>query len=133
VAEVSFPHPILFQLRKNTNTSNPGIYVYNTLLYTWLANNIKPDFKRSVGIPLFASLSNISGVISSQIYPPSDSPRYTMGISVSLAMEFIAMVGIAGIYILLRRRNVQKEKLRREGVSTNGKEGDKGLDFEYIL
>ncbi|RVX71061.1 hypothetical protein B0A52_03426 [Exophiala mesophila] len=110
-----------------------GIYVNSTLLYTWVANNLKPDYKRSVGIPLFACLSNVSGTISSQIYPPSDGPRYIMGNSISLGMVFASMVGIAGIYLLLRRRNLKKQRLIDQGAMTNGHEDDKALDFKYIL
>lgn len=39
-------------------------------------NNLKPNYKRSVGIPLFASLAKISGLVSSQIYPSTDGSRY---------------------------------------------------------
>ncbi|KIV85596.1 hypothetical protein PV11_01274 [Exophiala sideris] len=38
-----------------------GIYPYNAMLLTWVSNNLKPDYKRSVGIPLFASLANVPG------------------------------------------------------------------------
>ncbi|KAH8700227.1 major facilitator superfamily domain-containing protein [Talaromyces proteolyticus] len=110
-----------------------GIYVYNTILYTWIANNLKPDYKRSVGIPLFASLSNVSGTISSQIYPSTDAPRYILGNAISLTMEVVAMTGIGIIFLLLRSRNNKKQKLIDEGVTDNGKDGDKALDFKYIL
>ncbi|KAL6251349.1 hypothetical protein RBB50_001557 [Rhinocladiella similis] len=110
-----------------------GIYPYNTMLLTWVSNNLKPDYKRSVGIPLFASLANISGLISSQIYPSSDGPRYVMGNAVSLGMEAAAMFGIVVIYLLLRYRNNQKEKLIAQGATENGKQGDRALDFKYIL
>lgn len=103
------------------------------MLLTWVSNNLKPDYKRSVGIPLFASLANISGLISSQIYPSSDGPRYVMGNAVSLGMEAAAMFGIVVIYLLLRYRNNQKEKLIAQGATENGKQGDRALDFKYIL
>lgn len=56
-----------------------------------------------------------------------------MGNSVSMAMEFLALSGILAIYLLLRSRNLKKQKLIREGVTDNGQEGDRALDFEYIL
>jgi len=110
-----------------------GIYPYNAMLLTWVSNNLKPDYKRSVGIPLFASLANVSGLISSQIYPSSGGPRYVMGNAVSLAMEAVAMCGIIAIYLLLRHRNNEKQKLIAQGATDNGKEGDRALDFKYIL
>ncbi|PGH09208.1 hypothetical protein AJ79_05737 [Helicocarpus griseus UAMH5409] len=110
-----------------------GIYPYNAILLTWVSNNIKPDHKRSVSVPLFTSLANISGLISSQIYPSSDGPRYITGNSVSLAMEFVAVLCVWGIYFLLRRRNIIKEAMIAKGATDNGKQGDRALDFKYTL
>lgn len=56
-----------------------------------------------------------------------------MGNAVSLGMETAAMFGIVAIYLLLRYRNNQKEKLIAEGATENGKQGDRALDFKYIL
>jgi hypothetical protein len=120
-------------LSRTVLTDDAGIYPYNAMLLTWVSNNLKPDYKRSVGIPLFASLANVSGLISSQIYPSSGGPRYVMGNAVSLAMEAVAMCGIIAIYLLLRHRNNEKQKLIAQGATDNGKEGDRALDFKYIL
>lgn len=111
-----------------------GIYPYNAIIFTWLLNNLSPDWKRSVGAPLFASLANISGVISSQIYPSSDSPRYLMGNAVSLAMEAVACGGVVFVWLLLRRRDQQKERMLADGRDDNGYAGeDRGLKFRYAL
>lgn len=40
-----------------------------------------PDYKRAVGLPLFIGLGNIGGIVSSNLYPSSDAPRYRMGLS----------------------------------------------------
>jgi MFS family permease len=53
-----------------------GVYSYNTLLLTWVSNNIRPDSKRSAALPWFICLGNISGVAASQIYPNHTAPRY---------------------------------------------------------
>lgn len=111
-----------------------GIYPYNALLFTWVINNLSPDWKRSVGAPLFASLANISGVVSSQIYPSTDAPRYLMGNAISLGMETVACVGVVLVWLLLRRRDQRKEKMISEGQERNGYEGeDRGLQFRYTL
>ncbi|KAF2168368.1 hypothetical protein M409DRAFT_53058 [Zasmidium cellare ATCC 36951] len=111
-----------------------GIYPYNAIMFTWLLNNLSPDWKRSVGAPLFASLANISGVISSQIYPSSDSPRYLMGNAVSLAMEAVACGGVLFVWLLLKRRDQKKERMLAEGDIDNGYGGeDRGLQFRYAL
>jgi MFS family permease len=111
-----------------------GIYPYNAILFTWVSNTLAPDDKRAVGIPLFASLANISGVVASQIYPSSDGPRYVMGNSVSLGMETIACGGIVVVWFLLSRRDKVKAKLESEGIEDNGYAGeDRGLGFRYTL
>lgn len=109
------------------------LYSYNTLLVTWIANNIKPDHKRSVGLALLFSFANISGAVAGQIYPPRTSPRYIMGNAISLGMEFMALSGVGVLYLLFRQRDAQKQKLLTSGQEENGKEGDRAMDFRYIL
>lgn len=111
-----------------------GIYSYNAILTTWVANNLASDYKRSVGIPLFVCLANISGVVASQIYPAADKPRYLTGNAVSLALEAVACVGVLPLWFLWKRRDQRKEKLLAEGVADNGHAGeDRGLEFRYTL
>ena len=109
-------------------------YPSSSLIITWVNNNLAPDHKRSVGMPLFLSISNISGAISSQIYPAWDGPRYMMGNSVSLAAALTQCAGVVGVWFLLKRRDQKKERLLAEGLTENGHEGeDRGLEFRYTL
>jgi hypothetical protein len=110
-----------------------GIYAFNCLLLTWVSNNLAPDYKRSVGVPLFICLGNISGIASSNIYPSTDAPRYLVGNAVSAGTESVAMVCVLGMWWALRSRNIEKERLISEGAESNGKEGDKALGFVYNL
>lgn len=75
----------------------------------------------------------MSSLVSSQLYPSQQGPRYIVGNSVSAGLDVVA----AGLYfaswMLLRYRNAKKEKLIAEGATTNGHEGDRGLDFKYML
>jgi len=50
-----------------------------------------------------------------------------------LGIETIAYLGISAVYLLLRYRNNQKQKLIDQGVTDNGKEGDQGLNFKLNL
>ncbi|KEF52808.1 uncharacterized protein A1O9_11225 [Exophiala aquamarina CBS 119918] len=110
-----------------------GIYPYNCLMLTWISSNLAPDYKRSVGIPLAATIANVSGILSGQIYPATDAPRYVSGNAVSLGLEFVAFCGIIAIYCLLKWRNNKKEMILASGVESNGKEGDASLEFKHIL
>jgi hypothetical protein len=82
---------------------------------------------------MFSSLANLSGLVSSQIYPATDSPRYVKGNAISLGMETVACLGVGAVWVLLKRRNTNKQKLIDEGETENGKLGDQGLDFKYAL
>ncbi|KIX92931.1 uncharacterized protein Z520_11407 [Fonsecaea multimorphosa CBS 102226] len=108
-----------------------GVYPFNNMVITWVSNNISPEHKRSVAIPLFFSLANSAGLVASQIYPSRDGPRYVMGNSVSLGVEAFASLIVIAMYLLVRRRNQQKEKLVAQGATENGKLGDQALDFKY--
>lgn len=70
---------------------------------------------------------------ASQIYPISDAPRYLTGNSISLGFESLALACVGLIYMLLQRRTRQKERLISQGLDSNGKEGDQGLDFKYLM
>ncbi|KAH6877073.1 major facilitator superfamily domain-containing protein [Thelonectria olida] len=101
-----------------------GVYPYNTLVVTWVTNNLQNEHVRSIGIPLLISIANISGIPSSQIYPKADSPRYIMGNSVSLAMEACALISVGLIYLVIRRRNAKR---------ASGVQGESREDFEYVV
>lgn len=110
-----------------------GVYSFSCLMMTWVATSIVPDYKRSVGLPIFASIGNCSGIVSGQLYPPSQGPRYVMGNSISAGLEVIAALFVIMTWYLLRRRNQKKEKMIAQGATTNGYNDDRGLDFKYIL
>ena len=110
-----------------------GIYSYNCLILTWISTNLAPDYKRSMAMPFFVSLANISGIVSSNIYPSVDGPRYLVGNAVSAGMETLALCGVVAVWWTLRWRNLEKQKLRAQGVEDNGKIGDQGLGFVYNL
>ena len=109
-----------------------GIFPFNCIMLAWFSSNISPDLKRSVGLPLAASIANVSGVLSGQIYPAKDAPRYISGNAVSLGLEFVAVVGVGVIVLLLKWRMARKEKALQQGKESI-KEGDGALDFKYTL
>ena len=91
-----------------------GIYPFNTLMATRVTNNLQNEHVRSIGIPLLFCIANASGLASSQIYPSKDSPRYTMGNSISLRMEFIALLCYAGMWWVVRSRNAKLKRSRED-------------------
>jgi hypothetical protein len=99
----------------------------------WITSNLSPDDKRAIGMPLAYSFANISNVVSSNLYPIPQGPRYVQGNAVSAGLTVVAGFLYASCWALLRRRNTKKAKLIAEGATTNGKEGDMSLESMYIL
>lgn len=110
-----------------------GLYSISTLAVTWLTTNISPDSKRAIGMPVAYSIANISAVVSSQLYPSAQGPLYIQGNAVSAGLTVVAVFLFGACWFLLRRRNMQKQKLLDQGATTNGKEGDQSLETMYIL
>lgn len=84
-------------------------------------------------MPLAFSIADISAVVSSQLYPSQQGPRYVQGNAVSAGLTVIAAFLYLASWLLLRHRNAKKAKLLSEGATTNGLEGDRSLETMYIL
>ncbi|CAK7224515.1 hypothetical protein SCUCBS95973_005543 [Sporothrix curviconia] len=110
-----------------------GVYPISTLVVAWMGTNLSPDNKRAFGLPFFYSIGNLSLLVSSQLYPTTQGPRYVQGNAVSAGLEVVAACLYFASWLILRRRNAQKTKLISEGTTTNGLEGDRALDFKYGL
>ncbi|KAL2833849.1 major facilitator superfamily domain-containing protein [Aspergillus cavernicola] len=110
-----------------------GLFPISTLAVTWISTNLSPDAKRAIGMPLAYSIANVSALVSSQLYPSQQGPRYIMGNAVSAGLTVVAGFLYGACWFLLKRRNAKKLKLLAEGATTNGLEGDMSLDYMYIL
>ncbi|KAE9970549.1 hypothetical protein BLS_004863 [Venturia inaequalis] len=110
-----------------------GLYPISTLAVTWIATNLSPDSKRAIGMPFAYSIANISNLVSSQLYPTQQGPRYIQGNAVSAGLTVVAAFLYGSCWVLLKRRNAEKAKMIAEGATTNGLEGDRSLESMYIL
>lgn len=84
-------------------------------------------------MPFAYSIANVSNVVSSQLYPSQQGPRYIQGNAVSAGLTVVAGFLYGACWFLLRRRNMKKAKLIAEGATTNNLEGDMSLETMYIL
>ncbi|KAI4865673.1 major facilitator superfamily domain-containing protein [Hypoxylon rubiginosum] len=110
-----------------------GVYPISTLVVAWVGTNISPDSKRAFALPYFYSIGNLSMLVSSQLYPSQQGPRYVVGNATSAGLEVVAACLYVASWLVLRRRNIQKKKLIAEGATTNGQVGDRSLNFIYGL
>lgn len=117
-----------------------GIYpaIPNTL--AWIANNVEGVYKRGVVIGIVVGTGNLSGIASSNIFMPSDSPRFVIGLSVVLAtMTCCLLLGSIVMHVMLRAENRKRQSGRRANMLA-GKSaeelwvmGDMRPDFIYTL
>ncbi|KAF2015363.1 MFS general substrate transporter [Aaosphaeria arxii CBS 175.79] len=110
-----------------------GVYTISTLAVAWIGTNVSPDAKRAVAMPFAYSIANLSALVSAQLYPSDQGPRYIQGNSISAGLDIVAAGLYFSCWMLLRRRNLKKDKAIAEGATTNGYEDDRGLDFKYML
>ncbi|KAF1996604.1 MFS general substrate transporter [Amniculicola lignicola CBS 123094] len=117
-----------------------GIYptVANTL--SWASNNVEGVYKRGVMVGIVVGWGNMNGVVSSNIFMPSDKPRYQTGHAIVLAyLSVFLLGGTIFMHLMLRREN----SLRRAGKRDHWIEGktaeeiyhmgDERPDFLYTL
>jgi hypothetical protein len=84
-------------------------------------------------MPLVFSIADISSLVSAQLYPIHQGPRYIQGNSISASLTVVAAALYSASWLLLKHRNREKKRLIDEGATTNGLEGDRGLDLMYVL
>ena len=84
-------------------------------------------------MPFAYSIANVSNLVSSQLYPTQQGPRYVPANAVSAGLTVVAAFLYASCWLLLRHRNAKKAKLIAGGATTNGLEGDMSLESMYIL
>lgn len=86
-----------------------GIYpaIPNTL--TWAANNFEGVYKRGVVIGTIVGWGNLNGVVSSNIYLKSESPRFWTGHAVVLTWQVLFLFGGSlFLYLMLGRENKKR-------------------------
>lgn len=94
-----------------------GLYPISPAVTAWTALNLAGTMKRSVGIGAMIAFSQLGGIVGSNIYIASQSPRYPVGFGIS-----ISMLGVFGIvwpamyFFILKRINAKRTKIPVEEV-----------------
>ncbi|KAF2732760.1 MFS general substrate transporter [Polyplosphaeria fusca] len=117
-----------------------GIYptVSNTL--SWASNNVEGAYKRGVMVGCVVGWGNMNGVVSSNIYMPTEKPKYTTGHAVVLAYMAVCLFGGSILtHVLLRIENAKRKSGQRDNLLDGKTEeeirimGDVRPDFIYTL
>ena len=117
-----------------------GIYptIPNTL--TWASNNIEGVYKRGVIVGIVVGWGNLNGVVSSNIYLPTQKPRYWTGHGTVLGYQIVCLLGgTLFIYFKLRAENAARRSGKRDNMHEGKSQeqiwvaGDNRPDFLYTL
>ncbi|KAI5358614.1 putative major facilitator superfamily, MFS transporter superfamily [Septoria linicola] len=116
-----------------------GIYpcIPNTI--AWASNNLEGSYKRGITIGFFVGWGNLNGIVSSNIYPEANSPRYLPGHGVVLGYLAVCLFGGNIVTHFLLEAENKKKKAGKRDYLIEGKSdeeireiGDRNPSFLYV-
>ncbi|KAF5022453.1 hypothetical protein F66182_5489 [Fusarium sp. NRRL 66182] len=117
-----------------------GIYPTVSNTVSWVNNNIEGSLKRAIVLGMVVGWGNLNGVVSSNIYLESQSPRYWTGHGMVLAYQVIFLLcGSIFMHVALRMENRARAagKLDAKYAAMTDEQkwisGDVRPDFRYTL
>ncbi|CAP96482.1 hypothetical protein E8E15_008346 [Penicillium rubens] len=115
-----------------------GIYPIQPGAASWNANNIAPASRRAMGIALVNCVGNIGGILGSFMYIEKESPKYTTGFGLSLALGGVGFFVALFLEWTYKVGNARKERIADDArVNYTEDElfdmGDKSPLFKYVL
>lgn len=87
----------------------PGI---SPLVYSWSGQNTGGDTKRKVTTAMLFIGASVGNIIGPLLFKPSEKPRYTRGLRVSLALFIVLAALIVLGILLIRILNIRQAKRR---------------------
>ncbi|KAH8888007.1 MFS general substrate transporter [Thozetella sp. PMI_491] len=86
-----------------------GLYCISPSVMAWIALNCAGDMKRAVCLGLMISLSQLGGIVGSNIFLSREAPTYPTGFGICLAMLVLFGVIWPTIYwLILKRINARR-------------------------
>ncbi|CAO1615864.1 unnamed protein product [Parajaminaea phylloscopi] len=87
--------------------SSPAI----ALAISFVGANYGPVYRRGTAMGLFFMFGNSAGLVSSNVYPKKEAPRYVKGHAINLAFSALAILCAITLAIANRRINAQRDKI----------------------
>ncbi|SJL05592.1 related to permease of the major facilitator superfamily [Armillaria ostoyae] len=97
---------------------------------SWMANNVI-GYKKVIAMGMLMGIGNCSGLIGSNIYLTSESPKYQTGYGVSLALAVMGITCAIVLRIVYARENKSRDLLTVEDIARDW--DDKKLQVAYQL
>ncbi|KAF8479373.1 putative MFS nicotinic acid transporter Tna1 [Gautieria morchelliformis] len=77
---------------------------------TFVGNNFGPMYTRATVLGVFFSMGNAAGIISSNVYPIGDAPRYIRGHAIALGFSCLTIVLCAFMTFYNMRENARRDR-----------------------
>ncbi|SAL98614.1 hypothetical protein [Absidia glauca] len=118
-----------------------GINPTISLGISWLSNNQQGHTRRGVSLSAANMLSQVFGLVGTQIYRESDSPNYRIGHAICLLFTLLTILLACMLRYLLARENKRLDKLYgplKRMDWTDSKDGERMMNldathFRYML
>lgn len=105
---------------------------------SWMANNVI-GYKKVIAMGMLMGIGNCSGLIGSNIYLTSESPKYQTGYGVSLALAAMGITCAIVLKIVYARENKSRDLLTVEDIARDWDDkkladaADRSPYFRYII
>ncbi|VUC32833.1 unnamed protein product [Clonostachys rosea] len=94
-----------------------GLYPISPAVMAWVALNMAGSMKRAAGLGLMMSISQLGGIVGSNIFLAGEAPTYPTGFGICIAMLTAFGVIWPGIYhLILKRINSKRAAIPVEEV-----------------
>ncbi|KAL4963961.1 major facilitator superfamily domain-containing protein [Aspergillus stella-maris] len=117
-----------------------GLYPVSPAVMAWVALNMAGSMKRSAAMALMISISQLGGVLGSNIFLANEAPTYPTGFGICLAMLVLFGVIWPGVYyVILERINKRRavipvdQVLAEHTLEELAEMGDVSPLFRYAL
>lgn len=97
-----------------------GIFPAIANILPWVLNNQGTDSKRGAGMALLNIIGQCGPLLGTRIYPKSEGPYYTKGMSICAAFMFFNGFLALVLRTLLQRQNKKLEEKEREVTQAAG-------------
>ena len=96
-----------------------GAFSVITIAVGWLSNNVPGRRRKGITLAVQLGVGNCGGILGANIFLQRQSPTYTIGYGVCVAMVLASMCSATMLFIYLWTNNEAKRAKRQNGVLAN--------------
>ncbi|OJD21305.1 hypothetical protein ACJ73_07354 [Blastomyces percursus] len=93
-----------------------GSFMAHPITITWLNNNMGGHYKRGISSAMQIGIGNSGGIIASNVFFPSEAPRYPTGYGASLGLIWLCALTCIVFLLYLYRENRLREQGHRDNL-----------------